>query len=189
MTRCARAVGALMVVAATWHAGADAQQLVADKSSVSFVIRQMGVPVEGRFTAFDATLALDPRKPEAGRVQFRIDLGSAQIGDADTTKELRKPEWFDTAKFGSASFASRSIKGLGGGRFDVTGSLGIKGSARDVAVPVTLVQSAGVTTASGQFTIKRADFRIGEGDWADTSIVANDVLVTFKLVLQGVAPL
>ena len=65
-------------------------------------------------------------------------------------------------------------------------SLGIKGTSRDVVVPVSLVQAGGNTTASGSFTIKRLDFRIGDGDWSDTSMVANDVQVKFKLTLAGV---
>ena len=56
-------------------------------------------------------------------------------------------------------------------------------------VPVTLTQAKGLSTASGAFTLKRLDYRIGEGDWTDTSIVANDVQVQFKLVLQGVPAL
>jgi Amt family ammonium transporter len=60
-------------------------------------------------------------------------------------------------------------------------------------VPVTLVilvvlfmvQAQG--TASGQFALKRLDFKIGEGEWADTSMVANDVNVRFKLALSGLA--
>jgi polyisoprenoid-binding protein YceI len=54
---------------------------------------------------------------------------------------------------------------------------------------VTLTQAKGLSTASGAFTLKRLDYRIGEGDWTDTSIVANDVQVQFKLVLQGVPAL
>jgi len=56
-------------------------------------------------------------------------------------------------------------------------------------IPVSLSQAAGVTTATGEFAIKRLDFKIGDGEWADTSIVANDVKVNFKLAVQGVAPL
>ena len=44
-------------------------------------------------------------------------------------------------------------------------------------------------SATGTFTIKRLDFKIGEGEWADTSMVANDVQVKFKLAVTGVAPL
>jgi len=58
-----------------------------------------------------------------------------------------------------------------------------------VVVPVTLTQQAGETVAVGSFVIKRLDFRIGEGDWSDVSVVANDVQVRLRLVLTGVARL
>ena len=68
-------------------------------------------------------------------------------------------------------------------------ALSIKGSTHDLVVPVTLTQAGGTSTATGAFTIKRLDFKIGEGEWADTSMVANDVQVKFKLSLNGIAPL
>ena len=52
-----------------------------------------------------------------------------------------------------------------------------------------LTQAAGQTTASGRFQIKRLDFKIGDGEWKDTSIVADPVDVSFKIVLTGVDPL
>ncbi|HMW24981.1 MAG TPA: YceI family protein [Burkholderiaceae bacterium] len=158
------------------------------KSEIAFVSKQMGVPVDGRFRKFDAQIAFDPKKPETGKVAFTIDLASATISpDADA--ELPKAPWFNTAKFPQATFQSTAIKGAGAGRFDVAGKLVIKGSSRDVVVPVTLTQAGGATTAAGSFAIKRLDFKIGEGDWADTSMVANDVQVKFKLTLSGVGPL
>ncbi len=60
---------------------------------------------------------------------------------------------------------------------------------RDVTVPVQVTQSAGTSTAVGSFTLKRLEFKVGEGDWADTSMVANDIQVRFKLLLSGLAPL
>ena len=68
----------------------------------------------------------------------------------------------------------------------MAGKLAHQGRAHDVVVPVTLAQAGGNTTASGAFTIKRLDFKIGDGDWKDTSMVANDVQVKFKLTLSGV---
>lgn len=167
----------------------QAQQLVADKSSITFVIKQMGVPVEGSFGKFDAKLEFDPKKPEAGSVQLRVDLASAQIGDAETTRELRKPAWFDTAKHAVATFTSKSLEAAGASRFHVAGTLNLKGAAREITVPVTLTQAGSQTTASGQFPLGRGDYKIGEGEWSDTSILANEVLVKFKLVLTGVAPM
>ena len=108
------------------------------------------------------------------------------MGDADTTKELKKPEWFNYAKFPTATFRSTAIKSTGPRTLEVAGNLSIKGQEKAVLVPVTLLPGAsGVTTAQGSFNIKRVDFKIGEGDWADVSIVANDVTVKFKLALTG----
>ena len=168
---------------------AQAQKLDASKSDVVFVSKQMGVPVEGHFRKFDAQIAFDPKKPEAGKVTLTVDLVSATLGVPETDAELPKATWFNTAKFPQATFVSSGIKATGAGKFDVTGKLAIKGATRDLVVPVSVTQAGGVSTAVGTFTLKRLDFKIGEGEWADTSMVANDVQVKFKLNLSGMAPL
>ncbi|MPN21139.1 hypothetical protein SDC9_168518 [bioreactor metagenome] len=53
-------------------------------------------------------------------------------------------------------------------------------------MPVTLKQNGATTTAEGQFPIKRLTFKIGENEWADTSMVADEVQVKFKLALTGI---
>ena len=165
------------------------QKLDAAKSEMLFVSKQMGVPVEGRFRKFDAQIAFDPKKPEAGKVAFTIDMGSATFGSPEVDVELPKATWFNVPKFPQATFQSSAIKAVGAGRFEVAGKLSIKGSSRDVVVPVALTQAGGSTTATGAFAIKRLEFKIGEGDWADTSMVANDVQVKFKLALTGIGKL
>jgi polyisoprenoid-binding protein YceI len=164
-------------------------KLLPAQSEIGFISKQMGVPVEGVFKKFDARITLDPKKPEAGNVAFTIDTGSATLGIAQTDAELPKPEWFNTPKFAQATFQSSAIKGLGGGKFEVAGKLTIKGNVRDIVVPVSVTQAAGTSLATGSFAIKRLEFKIGEGDWADTSMVANDVQVRFKLALTGLGPL
>jgi polyisoprenoid-binding protein YceI len=164
-------------------------KLVPAQSEVAFVTKQMGVPVDGKFKRFDAKIDFDPKKPEAGQVAITIDTGSAAIGVPETDAEMPKPIWFNVAKFPQASFKSSAIKGLGGGKFEVAGKLDIKGNLRDIVVPVQITQAGANSTASGSFVIKRLDFKIGEAEWADTTVVANDVTVKFKLALTGLAPL
>ena len=168
---------------------AAAPALVPAQSELSFVSKQMGVPVDGKFKRFEAQLGFDPRKAEAGKVQFSIDLGSVTLGDPMLDAELAKPAWFDSKKLGQASFVSTAIKPLGGNRFEVAGRLSLKGLQRDIAVPIALTQDKGLTTAAGSFVLKRLDFKIGDGEWSDTSMVANEVSVKFKLVFSGVAAL
>ena len=168
---------------------ACAQQVVPAQSEIAFTSKQMGVPVDGKFKKFDAQVAFDPKKPEAAKISFTIDLGSVSLGVAETEAELAKPDWFDSKKFPQATFQSAGAKASGPGKYEVAGKLTIKGASQNVVVPVSLSQSGAATTVSGTFTIKRLDFKIGDGDWKDTSMVANDVQVKFKLALSGVAPI
>lgn len=182
----ARVTGLLLLAAlgtATAHAD---QKLLPAQSEISFVSKQMGVPVEGRFKKFDAQIAFDPAKPETGKIAFTVDIASITLGAPEPDAELPKAAWFNTAKFPQATFQSSAIKGLGGGKFEVSGKLAVKGNTRDAVIPVTLTQSGTTTTASGVFTLKRLAYKIGENEWADTSMVADDVQVKFKLALSGV---
>lgn len=163
--------------------------LQAAGSEIGFTTKQMGVPVEGKFTKFTAQITLDPKKPETGNVAFSIDTGSARFGSAELDAEVPKPVWLNVLKFPQASFQSSSIKAAGPGKFEVAGKLSIKGTLRDIVVPVQVVQAGANSTASGSFTIKRLAFRVGEGEWTDTSILADDIQIRFKLALTGLAPL
>lgn len=177
------------LLAAAVATPAVAQTLVPAQSEIAFTTRQMGVPVDGRFRTFTAQVRFDPKALAQASVAFTIDLASARIGTAETEAELAKPDWFNTKAFPQATFRSTAVKALGGNRFEVAGQLAIKGTTRDVVVPVTLAQSGATTTAQGQFKLKRLAFGIGEGDWKDTSMVADDVGVRFRLALTGVPAL
>jgi len=179
----------LCLAAATAGAQPKPAQLVAAQSEIGFTTKQMGVPVDGKFGKFAATIALDPKKPETGSVAFTIDTGSARFGSAELDGEVGKPTWLNVAKFPQASFQSTAIKAAGAGRFEVAGKLTIKGATQDIVVPVQLAQAGATSTASGGFTIKRLAFKVGEGDWADTSMLADDIVIRFKLALTGMAPL
>ena len=175
-----------LLVAVPAHAQ---QALQPALSSIQFTAKQMGVPLEGHFKKFGAQIAFDPAKLATSRIAFTVDTGSATLGSRETDAELPKPTWFNVPQFPQATFQSSSIKALGGGKFDVAGKLTIKGQSRDVTVPVTLTQSGATTTASGTLALKRLAYKIGENEWADTSMVADDVQVQFKLALTGVGKL
>lgn len=165
------------------------QKVVPAQSEISFTSHQMGVPVDGKFRSWTAQISFDPKKPEAGKVSFAIDTGSASFGVPETDAEVPKAPWFNVAKFPKATFQSTAIKTTGKGQYAVSGQLTVKGATQNVVVPVVLKQTGGTTTATGTFTLKRLDFKIGEGEWADTATVANNVEVHFKLAVTGMAAL
>ena len=181
---------ALSSAALTFSGAALAEQkLLPAQSEISFVSKQMGVPLDGHFKKFDAQISFDTAKPEAAKIAFTVDTGSATLGAPESDAELPKAAWFNVPKFPQATFQSSGVKSLGAGKYQITGKLSIKGNVRDMDVPVTLTQAGAVTTAVGQFTLKRLSYKIGEGEWADTSMVADDVQVKFKLALSGMGKL
>ncbi len=181
----ARSIALAFALSCTPTIASAAQKIVAGQSEVAFVSKQMGVPVHGKFERFDGQVNVDPARPETGKVSFTVDLASATLSTAEAVAELRKPDWFNVAKFPSASFQSSSIKSLGNGKIDVTGKLTIKGISNEIHVPMTLAQQGDILKAIGEFTIKRLDYKIGAGEWGDTSLVADEVLIRTRFAFQG----
>jgi polyisoprenoid-binding protein YceI len=165
--------------------GADAiqfNQMLSDKSSISFSYKQMNVPLDGKFKKFVAQIDFDPAKPEAAQAKFDIDLASIDTGSSDGDEEVAGKEWFNAKAFPTAKFVSTGVKSLGANRFEVQGKLTIKGKTLPVSAPFTFKPDAAVAMFDGSLTIKRLDYAIGEGEWADVSTVANEVQIKFHIV-------
>jgi polyisoprenoid-binding protein YceI len=161
------------------------QKIIAAKSSIRFVTKQMNVPVEGQFKRFDATVAFDPAKPEATKAEFEVELGSIDLGSAEGDTEAKRKVWLNIDAFPKAKFVASSVKSLGGGKYEAAGPLTIKGTSQNIVAPFTVAEAGGMRTVEGQFTLKRLQYKIGEGPWADTDTVADDVLVRFRFTLPA----
>ncbi|WP_428852348.1 YceI family protein [Imbroritus primus] len=182
----ALAVSAVLATAALASHLAVAQ-VDAAKSSVTAVARQIGVPMEGKFKRFDATVNFNTAQLASSHARVEIDMASFEIGDAVTTKELRGKDWFDTAKYPKATFVSSSIKPAGTNRYEVAGKLTIKGKTVDMVVPATYRAEGASQVFEGTLPIKRNAFNIGDGEWKDTSVVADEVQIKFRIVTAGTA--
>ena len=177
---------AFMAVAAI-ACGAQAvelNQVAAGKSRITFAGKQMGVAVDGSFKKFDVQIAIDPARPEACKVRVDVDLASIDAGSDEATDEVKGKTWLNIAAFPKASFVASSIKPLGAGRYEARGTLSIKGISRDTVVPFSLRNEGPGSWLEGGFVLPRLQFKIGEGTWADTSTVADEIQVKFKLFLS-----
>jgi polyisoprenoid-binding protein YceI len=170
----------MVLVAATTHA----QGVVFDRSEIGFTLKQMGVKFDGRFGKWKADVVFKPQALAQSKAVLDVDLASIDLASPESETEARGSLWFDTSKFPVAHFASTSIRDAGGGRYEIAGKLTIKGMTRDCVVPVVVKDDgAGRRPAEGDFAIRRLDYRIGEGEWADTGVVDNDVVVHVRIEL------
>lgn len=164
---------------------AEYTSLDANASRVSFGYSQMGVSMDGSFGDVTATaLRFDPANPAAATVTLDITLASIDAGYAEANAELAKDEWLNPAAHPLATFQSSKVEAVGDNRYQVTGALSIKGKTQDITAPFTFTQDGGTGVFDGAFTFQRGDFAIGEGQWKDFGIVANDIQIKFHLVAQ-----
>ena len=176
-------VAAALAVLPAWS---QAQQKIdTARSSIRFVSKQMGAPVEGRFRTFEGTVAFDPARPGAAKAEIDVELASIDLADAEAESEVKGASWFDAGRFPKGRFTLASLKSTAAGKYDASGTLSIKGVSQPVVAPVSLTQSGGQRTIEGQFTLKRLQFRIGEGLWSDLETVADDVLVRFRFAFPA----
>ena len=160
------------------------KQLDTASSRLQFVFKQMNVPVEGQFKRFAGQVAFDPAKPAAARAELSIEVAGIDAGSPEANDEVGSKLWFDSKSHPTVRFVATSIKPAGKDRFDVAGRMIIKGRTQDVSAPATFRTAGNRAVFDGSFVLKRADFGIGEGIWADFGTVANDVQIKFHLVVK-----
>lgn len=176
------------ITALTMSSGAIAAPLKTDstKSTVTAVFKQMNVPVEAKFKSFKSLIDFDATKPATAKASVDIDIPSFDLGDPEYNKEVLKKEWFNAAQFPKAGFVASTIKPTAGApagtKYDVIGKLTIKGKTMDVQFPLTVKKDGNAQIFDGSLPIKRLSFNIGEGDWKDTSMVADEVTIKFHIV-------
>lgn len=159
-----------------------AQQVDYSKSEITFVARQLGVPLDGRFRKFSAQIAFDPARLADAKANIEVDLSSIDTGFAEGDAEVTKRTWFNVAAFPAAKFQSTSVTKAGPDRYEVKGILSIKGISNEVITPFTVKQTGRTRIFEGGFSLYRLRYKIGEGIWTDTDTVADEVPVRFRIV-------
>lgn len=157
------------------------------ESSVSFTAEQIGVPLEGRFRTFTASVRLDPSRTDvetlaAAAIRLTVDTHSITVGVPDTDKELTGNAWFGRADGQQAVFVSSVVASPSPNTFEVTGMLTINGKSRALTTLATAeAQGEGRWLVTGSFPLQRLSFDIGTSPWDDTSVVADKVDVRYSL--------
>ncbi len=162
---------------------AAAQTFDLSRSEITFGFKQENVPGSGKFRKFTGQVSFDATRPEATKASIEVDVTSVDIGDATWNSEIQGASWFNTKQFPKSVFTAAGAKALGGDRFESPATFTLKGVTREVTATFTAKPLNGGTLLEGSVPLKRNEFKIGDGIWTDTSVVANEVAVRFKVFL------
>ena len=179
---------ALIASAGFWAAPASAAtvhySLDPAASSLEFTFTQAGAKNKGRFGKFDVSFDFSADNPETSRLEVVVDVASLDTGDRERDGILRGPDLFDVARFPQARYTATKLAKVGADRYEAIGVLTIRGVERDVRVPFTFRAAGGHGSMTGEVTIKRLAFGVGQGEWQSTEWVGDDVTVSFVLRLE-----
>ncbi len=106
-------------------------------SSVNLTVRHMVISkVRGRFTRWNAKLALDSTDLTRSSVEVQIDAASIETGVADRDNHLRSPDFLDVQKYPAIAYRSRRVEAVSPDRLRVVGDLTIRNVSREVVLDV-----------------------------------------------------
>lgn len=164
-------------------AAAEVRQADQTSGTLQFQATQAGARLTGAFKQFDVKLDFDPGDPSHGNLDVTVPTASIDTRDSDRDEILKSPDFFWIEKHPQAVFhAQRFQKDGAGWRAD--GELTIRGVKRPVAVRFTLTPAAGNTVMKGTANLRRLAFGLGQGDWASTEWIGDEVGVHFELKLR-----
>jgi polyisoprenoid-binding protein YceI len=157
--------------------------IVPSESQLTFTGTQNGAPVTGEFKTFTGEIFVDPNDLSVGSIDIIVDINSLSASYADLKETLLTSDWFNPKLFPKAEFKATQFKQTGKNTYEAIGTLTI----RDKSVPVTLTFSAEELAPNkrqviGSTFIKRSTFGVGQGEWASTDEVKDEVTVKFKVV-------
>ncbi len=162
-----------------------------DGSSLGFVASQSGAGVNGQFDSFEAEICFDPEQLDASTVAVDIDMNSVNSQSADRDQTIRSADLFDVAQWPKARFEVARFTAVGEGRYEAHATLSMRDASLDVVLPFDLEITDHPDEADqlrahavGELTVLRLDYGVGQGQWQDTSVVANEVVIKIDILAK-----
>jgi len=162
-------------------------------SEVTFQVRHLLTKVRGRFSDFSGTVHLDEQEPGNASVSLTIDAASVDTNNADRDQHLRSDDFFAVATYPAITFESSRILKTSLEMYEVTGTLTIRGVAKEITLPVSYLGTANDPWGNAragfetELTINRRDFGLLWNAGLETGgfLVGDEVRIS--LSIQAIA--
>ena len=152
-------------------------------NSLAFGFMQADALNEGSFRKFSTELDYDDRNLAASTLKVTVQVASLDTRDQDRDDTLKSAELLDTAKYPTAQYVASSLAKRADGKIEAVGKLTLRGVTRELRLPLTLKPTASGLELSGETTIRRLDYEVGQGDWKSTEWVGNNIKLKYQVAL------
>ena len=181
------ALFATLALFASARAEVEVYKIDATHSSIGYSLRHMLSKFTSSFTKLSGDLTIDRDNLEKSSVTATIDVAALTTDNEGRDKHVKSPDFFDTAKFPTATFKSKSFKKTGETSFDITGDLTIKDITKEVVLKANLLGFAPgmrpgtfLTGWEATTTIKKSEFGLA-GPAMLGKVLGDDVALTINI--------
>lgn len=186
MPRLAVALAVLTLAAPFAAAQSSTWNIDPAHSSVDFTVKHLALSnVHGHFAGLKGSITVNDADITKSTVSVTIDTTTIDTGVQMRDNDLKGPNYFDVAKFPTASFASTSVSGSSG-HLTVNGNLTLHGVTKPVTLdvegptgPITGMDKKPHSGFSATTTLKRKDFGIGTN--TPDNIISDEIKLTIDL--------
>jgi polyisoprenoid-binding protein YceI len=131
-------------------------------SKIGFVIKNIGLNVNGSFSGLKGTIIFDVKDLKSSEINFSVNSNSVNTDNSARDKHLRKEEYFDVEKFPIINFKSTKIEASTRlNRYNVEGNLNIKGIIKPIKFELIAVEKDNNLELKCNFEINRRNFKVG----------------------------
>jgi polyisoprenoid-binding protein YceI len=177
-----RLVVLLLALALPCAAAATDYAVQPATSTLGFSGTFQGASFNGQFGQWTAAISYDAAKLATSKFDVMVTLASVKTGDKDRDGALPGSDFFNVAKFPQAHFITTGFH-QNGAQVIADGTLTLRGVTKPVSLNVTFKPQGSRATLDVTGTVKRLDFGVGTGDYADTSVIGADVKINAHLQL------
>jgi polyisoprenoid-binding protein YceI len=162
--------------------------VVSDAGEIRFTARYEGQPLDGVFPRFRVELQVERPGGEPRGLRVTVATGSADMNDREVNEELKTPTFFDASNWPEAVFSSETIKSDPDGTYSAVGTIEVKGATLPLTVPFRLDDTGRERELTGEVSVSRLAWGVGLGEWAQTDLIADEVVVRFRVEFPGATP-
>jgi polyisoprenoid-binding protein YceI len=166
------------VLAKTW-------QVDAAHSTLTFTNTYQNVEYTGQFRRFNANITYDPNDLAHAKFDVGVDIASLDTQNSERDHTALGADFFDASKFPQAHFVTTAFRKAADGKVIADGTLTLHGVSKPVSLAVAFATRGDTATLDVTAQLKRLDFGIGTGQWADPSMIGDGVTVRGHLTLRS----
>lgn len=144
-------------------------------------------PVVVHFDRFAVTKAsFDPNHLDGGTATIELDLTSIKTGNEERDTDLQSPDYFDVARFATATIDVTNVKKQAGSRYTADATVTCHGVTKTYSVTFEVLSTTADTVRiKGEHAFSRVDFKIGVDPATDpTERIAAGLIIQWTLTFK-----